>query len=158
MQRYWEMGTDCDGLTRILGEEHPLIKLMESALRTGDPEELAVANAAYEALPDDIINRVRYPWMGHPPPPGTRETLRKEQAPVLAGEDMSGPDPVGCYLQIDARKGLRDEIDWTVDEDEHVLDAAIVYDLRVDKNWPVRVEIAEGSDMQLVLHLLKKIL
>lgn len=156
LQENIAMVRDQEGIARILGENHPLIRLIENALETGDPEELAVAKAAYEALPKEFIHRVHYPWIGHPPPPGTREKLRKEQAPRLVGEDMLGPDPVGCYLQIDAREGFREEIHWTVDEDGHVLDPAIVYDLR-HLGWPVRVQVAEGSDKGLALTLLKKI-
>jgi hypothetical protein len=44
-----------------------------------------------------------------------------------------------------------------VDADGHVIDPAIVYDLRVHKKWPLRVQVAEGSDKRVVLKLLKKI-
>jgi len=156
LQENMDMIRDREGIARILGENHPLVELIQKALKIGDPEELAVAKAAYDALPEEFIHRVRHPWIGHPPPSGTREKLRKEHAAKLAGEDMPGPDPVGCYLQIDAREGYREETYWTVDEDGHVLDPAIVYDLR-HVGWPVRIEVAEGSDKGLALELLKKI-
>ena len=150
------MTRDQEGIARVMGEDHPLVQLIQRAIKIGDPEELAVAKAAYDALPEEFIHRVRHPWIGHPPPSGTREKLRNEHAPRLVGEDMPGPDPVGCYLQIDAREGYREETYWTADEDGHVVDPAIVYDLR-HVGWPVRVQVAEGSDKGLTLDLLKKI-
>jgi len=156
IQENLDMIRDQEGIARVLGENHPLVELIQKALKIGDPEELAVAKAAYEALPEEFIHRVHHPWIGHPPPSGTREKLRNEHAPKLVGEDMPGPDPVGCYLRIDAKESYQEEIHWTADEDGHVLDPAIVHDLR-HVGWPVRVQVAEGSDKGLALELLKKI-
>jgi hypothetical protein len=138
-------------LPEVLGDTHPLVGLVRNALESGDQEELKVAEAALLALPEEVVHRMKHPWVGHPPPPGTRRKLIEEANPERVGES------VGCYLRIDARKGYREEIHWEVDEDEHVLDRAIVYDLRVHPDWPVRVEIREGSDKKLVLALLEKI-
>lgn len=143
------------GVARVLGEDHPLSRLMEHAVDTLDPEELRVAQAAYEALPEEVVHRIHHPWVGHPPPPGTRQRLREEHAPTLVGES-TGEEPVGCYLQIDARKANREEANKAVDEDGHVVDPAIVYDLRVG-TWPLRIQVAEGSDKEVVLELLRKI-
>jgi len=156
IQENLDMIRDQEGIARVLGENHPLVELIQKALKIGDPERLAVAKAAYEALPEEFIHRVHHPWIGHPPPSGTREKLRNEHAPKLVGEDMPGPDPVGCYLRIDAKESYQEEIHWTADEDGHVLDPAIVHDLR-HVGWPVRVQVAEGSDKGLALELLKKI-
>jgi hypothetical protein len=138
-------------LPEILGDTHPLVGLVRNALESGDQEELKVAEAALLALPEEVVHRMKHPWVGHPPPPGTRRKLIEEATRKLVGE------PVGCYLRIDGRKGYREEIYWEVDEDDHVLDRAIVYDLRVHKDWPVRVEINEGSGKNLTVALLKKI-
>lgn len=145
LQEHGDMILDLQGISQVLGEDHPVVRLIENARQIGDPEELKVAQGAYEALPEGVLHRARHPWIGHPPPPGTRKKLREEHAPVLVGEGTPGPDPVGCYLQIDARVGDSEEVIWTTDEDGHVFDTAIVYDLR-NSSWPVRVQICEGSD------------
>lgn len=156
LDEYQPVFFEREGLTRVLGEGHPVVKLMEEAVESLDTEELKVALAAYEALPEWVVHRIKNPWVGHPPPAGTRQRLREEHAPELVGE-TSGREPVGCYLQIDARNGDRDEVHWAVDADGHVVDPAIVYDLRVHKTWPVRLQVAEGSDKRGVLELLSKI-
>ena len=148
---------DREVIARSLGADHPLPRLIENALNTCDPEELAIAKAAYDALPEEVINRMHHPWIGHPPPPGTREKLRHEQAPRLVGESMPGPDPVGCYLQIDATDGrCRTGSKSIRDENGYVFEPAIVYDLRLSK-VPVQVQILEGAEKGLVLDLLKKV-
>jgi len=155
MQEHLRMRLDLPGICRVLGEDHPIVRLIAKATEIGDIEELTVAQAAYEALPEEVLHRARYPWMGLPPPHGTREKLRQQLAPVLIGEGMPGPDPVGCYLQVDARKGYEGETGWETDGG-HVFRSAIVYDLRIS-DWPVRVQIREGSNKEIVLTLLDKI-
>lgn len=131
------------------------MKLMERAVESMDTEELEVALAAYEALPEHLMHRVRHPWVGYPPPEGTRQRLREEHAPELVGEGTDS-ETVGCYLQIDAREVSHEENDWSADENGHSIDPAIVYDLRTHDGWPVRIQIAEGSDKEVALRLLKK--
>jgi hypothetical protein len=152
-----EMAIDHEGIARVLGVDHPIVGLIGKALETGGHEEVTVARSAYEALPEAVLNRARHPWIGHPPPHGTRHKLRKEQAGVLVGELDPGPDPVGCYLQVDAREAYGREYYHAVDNDGHVVDCALVYDFRVHTAWPVRVQVAEGSDKETVLALLRKI-
>lgn len=156
LQHHGRMLADRQGIVRVIGKDHPVVRLIEIAFQSGDPEDLEVAQAAYDTLPERVLNRARHPWIGHPPPSGTRQKLREEHASVLVGEEMPGPDPVGCYLQIDAREGYGAEVAWTTDEEGHVFDAAIVYDLR-NSSWPVRVQICEGSDKETALALLKEI-
>lgn len=146
-----------DGVSHVLGTDHPLSRLMAGAVKSLDPEELAVAEAAYEALPEYIKHRVDYPWIGSPPPPGTREKLRQTEAPKLDSEVM-GREMVGCYLQIDAGRGYRDSAHRPADKDGHAIDPALVYNLRMHEGWPVRVQIVEGSDKELALDLLKKVI
>ncbi len=155
-QQYGHMFLDRQGIVRVLGEGHPVVRLIEKAFHSGNLEDLEKAQAAYETLPERVLNRARHPWIGHPPPSGTRQKLREEHAGVLVGESTPGPDPVGCYLQIDALEGYREEVACTTDEEGHVLDAAIVYDLR-NSSWPVRVQIREGSDKETALALLREI-
>ncbi len=152
---YQPVFLELEGVSRVLGSEHPTVKLMKEAAESLDVEKLEAALAAFDALPEHVLHQSHHPWIGYPPPPGTREKLRKELIPVLVGE-TSGPEPVGCYLQIDACETW-EGAPWSADEDGHVVDPALVYDPRVYKDWPVHVQILEGSDKELVLKLLKKV-
>lgn len=155
IDEYAHVFIEQEGVARVLGEDHPVPRLMKHAEETLDPEELAVAHAAYEALPEEVLHRVHHPWVGHPPPPGTRQRLREELAPKLVGESI-GEEPVGCYLQLDARKGSEEEVNVAVDKDGHMVDSAIVYDPRT-AGCPLRVQVAEGSDKEKILELLRKV-
>ncbi len=140
--------------SRVLGSEHPTVKLMGDAQDSLDEEKLQEAQTAFDALPEEVLNRIYYPWMGCPPPPGTTQRLREELTEERLG-DLYGLEMVDTYLQIDAREA-GEGAPWPTDEDGHAVVPALVYDRRESGGWPVRVQIAEGSDKQEVLALLKK--
>lgn len=142
-------------LSRILGSEHPVVRLMEDAEDSLDWEKLEEAQAAFYALPEEVLDRVYHPWMGCPPPPGTAQRLRARLTEERIG-DLYGLEMVEGYLQIDARE-FGEGASWPADEDGHAVVPAFVYDLRENGGWPVRVQIAEGSDKQQILALLKKV-
>ncbi len=156
LQKYGPVFFELEDISRVLGTEHPTVRLMTDATESLDEDKLEAAQAAFDALPEQVLNRARYPWVGCPPPSGIREKLRKVLLPELVGESY-GKDPVGCYLQIDARKAWEDDPYWPADGDGHVVDPALVYDPGTH-GWPVRVQIAEGSDQNVVRELLMKIL
>ncbi len=147
---------ESEGVSRVLGPEHPTVRLMEDAAKSLDWEKLEEAQAAFYALPEGVLHRVYHPWIGCPPPPGTTQKLREELTEERLG-DLCGLEMVECYLQIDARE-VGEDAPWPADEDGHAVQPALVYDLRDSGGWPVRVQIAEGSDKQQALDLLKKIL
>ncbi len=155
LEEYSDVFFELEGVSRVLGPEHPTVRLMADAKESLDEEKLEAAQAAFDALPEQVLDRAHHPWIGCPPPSGIREKFRKFLIPELVGEAY-GKDPMGCYLQIDAREGLYDCY-GPADGDGHVVDPALVYDPRLS-NWPVRVQILEGSDPMVVKDLLKKIL
>src|SRR5215203_7554425 len=114
LNHYQSVLLELEGVARVLGKEHPVTRLMGGAVDSLDTEELDVALAAYEALPKHVIHKINHPWIGHPPPPGTREELREAVAPKLVGEGTDR-EPVGCYLRVDARERFQDEIGSSVD-------------------------------------------
>ncbi len=156
LQRYQDVFLELEGISRVLGADHPTVKLMTDATEDLDEEKLEAAQAAFDALPEQVVNRARHPWIGYPPPAGIREKLRKVLIPELVGESY-GKDPVGCYLQIDAYEGDWDWPDSHPDQDGHVIETALVYDPKAS-DWPVHVQILEGSDKKIVKDLLRKIL
>ncbi len=145
-----------ENLSGILGPEHPTVRLMEDAEESLNWEKLQEAQAAFYALPEEVLNRVYHPWMGCPPPPGTTQKLREELTEERIG-DSYGLEMVEAYLQIDARE-VGENSTWPADEDGHAVVPTLVYDLREYEGWPVRVQIAEGSDPEVVKDLLEKIL
>ncbi len=155
IQTYSSVFFELESTSRVFGPEHPTVRLMEDATESLDEEKLEAAQAAFDALPKQVLYRAHHPWIGCPPPSGIREKFRKFLIPELVGEAY-GKDPMGCYLQIDAREDLYDCY-GPADGDGHVVDPALVYDPRLS-NWPVRVQILEGSDPMVVKDLLKKIL
>ncbi len=143
-----------ENLSRILGPEHPTVRLMAEAVESLNWEKLKEAQAAFYALPEEVLDRIYHPWMGCPPLPGTTQRLREELTEEKVG-DLYGWEIVEGYLQIDARE-VGENSTWPADEDGHAVVPALVYDLRESGGWPVRVQLAEGSDKQQVLALLKK--
>lgn len=141
--------------SRVLGSEHSTVKLMGDAQDSLDEEKLKEAQAAFYALPEEVLDRIYHPWMGCPPPSGTAQRLREELTEERIG-DLYGLEMVESYLQIDARE-VGEDAPWPADEDGHAVVPALVYDLRESGGWPVRVQIAEGSDKQQILDLLKKV-
>ncbi len=143
---------ELEGLSRGLGPEHPTVRVLADARKSLDAEKLEAAQAAFDALPEQVVNRALYPWTGGPPPSYICELY---SASKLIGKAY-GRDPVRCYLQIDAREGGGNSR-WPADRDGHVVDPALVYEPRV-YGWPVRVQIMEGSNREVVKDLLRKIL
>ncbi len=143
-------------LSRILGPEHPTVRLMEDAEESLNWEKLQEAQAAFYALPEEVLDRIYHPWMGCPPPPGTTQRLREALTEERVG-DSYGLEMVETYLQIDAREVGKDA-PWPADEDGHAVIPDLVYELRDSGGWPVRVQIAEGSDPKVIKELLQKIL
>jgi hypothetical protein len=145
-----------ESASRVLGSEHPTVRLMEDAQESLDEEKLKEAQAAFDALPEEVLDRIYHPWMGCPPPPGTAQKLTENLTEERIG-DLYGLEMVEGYLQIDARE-VGENAPWPADEDGHTVDPALVYDLRENGGWPVRVQIAEGSNPKVVKELLQKIL
>ena len=145
-----------ENTSRILGSEHPVVRLMEDAVESLNWETLEEAQTAFYALPEEVLDRIYHPWMGCPPPSGTAQRLREELTEERIG-DLYGLEMVEGYLQIDARE-VGEDAPWPADRDGHTVVPALVYDLRESGGWPVRVQIAEGSDPRVVKGLLQKIL
>jgi hypothetical protein len=124
---------------QILGDEHPLTQFIRNALESGDPQLLQVAKSAC-----DGGHQMLHPWTNLREP--TREELLEEYA----------RKPVRCFLQVD---GWEDNHGGNTvvhpDEEGHVLTSGMRYELR-KTNYPMRVQIYEGSDKEAVLTLLNK--
>ncbi len=143
-----------ESTSRVLGSEHPTVRLMAEAVESLNWEKLKEAQTAFYALPEEVLDRIYHPWMGCEPPSGTTQRLREELTEERLG-DLCGFERAEAYLQIDAREA-GECAPWPTDEDGHAMVPALVYDLRESGGWPVRVQIAEGSDKQQILALLKK--
>lgn len=128
-----------DSAQRILGGEHPLTQFVRNALGSGDPQLLQIAKTAC-----DSGQELLRPWTSLPEP--TREEVLEEYA----------HKPVRCFLQVD---GWEDKHggDPVVhpDEEGHVLTSGMRYELR-NTDFPIRVQIYEGSNKEVVLTLLSK--
>lgn len=124
---------------QILGDEHPLTQFIRNALESGDPQLLQVAKSAC-----DGGHQMLHPWTNLREP--TREELLEEYA----------RKPVRCFLQVDAWEDNQGG-DSVVhpDEEGHVLTSGMRYELR-KTDYPMRVQIYEGSDKEAVLTLLNK--
>jgi hypothetical protein len=128
-----------DSAQQILGDEHPLTQFIRNALESGDLQLLQAAKAAC-----DGGHEMLHPWTNLREP--TREELLEECA----------RKPVRCFLQVD---GWEDEHSGdpvvNPDEEGHVLMSGMRYQLR-NTDFPMRVQIYEGSDKEAVLTLLSK--
>lgn len=147
---------ELEGISRVLGSEHPVVRLMEDAVNNLDQEKLEAAQAAFYTLPEHVLDRARHPWIGSPPSQDTHKKLGEQLIHKLICEVYSAR-PAKCYLQIDARE-VKESTPLPAGEDGHEVNPALVYDLWRDHYWPVRVQILEGSDPMAVKDLLKKIL
>src|SRR5919202_1067169 len=128
-----------DSAQRILGDDHPLTQLIRSALESGDPQFLKVAKAAC-----DGGHEMFHPWTS------LREPAREELLEKYARK------PVRCFLQVDGWEN-NDGEDPAVhpDEEGHALMSGMRYELR-NTDFPMRVQIHEGSNKETVLTLLSK--
>src|SRR5215210_1235686 len=128
-----------DSAQQILGDEHPLTQFIRNALESGDLQLLQAAKAACDGGHDML-----HPWTNLREP--TREELLEEYA----------RKPVRCFLQVDGWEDKHSEDPVVhLDEEGHVLMSGMRYQLR-NTDFPLRVQIYEGSDKEAVLTLLSK--
>ncbi|HMC67124.1 MAG TPA: hypothetical protein VKI65_19465 [Gemmataceae bacterium] len=131
-----------------LGKTDPLYRLLDEACKSRDPRALEVAKAAYEGQPDDIKERLaRNGWGPEPAcwpaPEGLLAQYQDKQ--------------VRRFLQIDGCEMIAPDEDFLPDEDNHVLSKRLTFDLR-SSDWPVRLQIIDGSSKDTVLALLRKVI
>lgn len=139
------------GIIRVLGEDHPVAKIIATALETGDPRHLEDASKAVDVLSEEVLDKVRHPWVGHPPSVKTPEELF---------EQISGRrDTVEWFLQIQGFQGpitAESEIEQSPEKSENAVEAKIVYERSISGR-PLRLLIREGSDKEVVLDLLRQV-
>jgi hypothetical protein len=97
LQKYGPVFFELEDISRVLGTEHPTVRLMTDATESLDEDKLEAAQAAFDALPEQVLNRARYPWVGCPPPLGTRDKLRELLVPELEYE-FENLKCAYCYL------------------------------------------------------------
>ena len=136
---------------RVLGEDHPMAKIIATALETGDRRHLNDASKVFDVLSEEILDKVRHPWMGHPPPAGAYKKLIER----ISG----GRGGVEWYLQIrgfETPIPAQSETEKSPEESENSVGAKIVYDRWSGWN-PLRLLIREGADKEVVLDLLRQV-
>ncbi len=129
-----------------LGPDAALSKLIAQARESGDVEQLQLASAAIKGQPADVQKRLNHGWAPPGSPPSRESLLQK----------ASGK-PVRYFLQLDGDiSQLRDDV-WGHDEEGHGTMAGGVFELR-NTDFPVRVQIAEGTSKPDALALLGKLM
>ena len=148
---YQDVILEGQDVIRVLGEDHPMAKIIATALEIGDYRHLNDASKVFDVLSQEILDKVRHPWVGYPPPFETYEELCEQT--------FDCPGVVEWFLQIQGFQGpitAESETEKSPEGSENAVEAKIVYEHSISER-PLRLLIREGSDKEVVLDLLRQV-